>query len=55
MDFNIDYLIGIGIVILSGIFLYKKIKKNLQKGKCASCPVYEECEKEKKADITSVR
>ncbi len=55
MDFSIDYIIGIIIVILSGFFLYRKIRKNLQKGKCASCPVYEECEKEKKADITSVR
>ncbi len=55
MDFNIDYIIGFLIVLGALIFLYKKIKKSIQKGKCASCPVYGECEKEHKVDITSIK
>ncbi|WP_456401840.1 hypothetical protein [Persephonella sp.] len=42
------------IVILSLIigsasyYIYRKFRKDIQKGKCASCPVYGECESEKK-------
>ena len=55
MENTADYILGFGIVFLAVLFLYKKIRNSLQKGKCASCPVYGECEKEKKVDITSFK
>ncbi|WP_457642185.1 hypothetical protein [Persephonella sp.] len=44
----VDILIVSVVVIGAVLFLYKKFKKDIQRGKCASCPVYGECESEKK-------
>jgi hypothetical protein len=55
MEFQADYIIGFLVVFLAFLFLFKKIKKSIQKGKCASCPVYEECEKGHKVDITDIK
>ncbi len=55
MEFQPDYIIGFFIVFMAFLFLFKKIKKSIQKGKCASCPVYEECEKGHKVDITDIK
>jgi hypothetical protein len=42
-------IVIISLIVGGSIFyLYKKFKKDIQKGKCASCPVYDECESEKK-------
>ncbi len=55
MEFHVDYVIVLLIVLLSAFFLYKKIRKSVQKGKCASCPVYDECEKGHKVNIEDLK
>ncbi len=55
MEFRIDYVIGLLIVLAAFYFLYRKIRKAIQRGRCASCPVYDECEKMKKVDINQLK
>ncbi len=55
MGFHIDYVIGLLIVFSAVYFLYRKIRKTIQRGRCASCPVYDECEKMKKVDLKELK
>jgi len=40
-------LIGIA-VLTSFLYLVKKLKKEIKKGQCASCPLYDKCESKDK-------
>jgi len=41
--------IFIGIVILISVFyLYRKFKRDIKKGQCVSCPLYEKCDSKDK-------
>jgi uncharacterized membrane protein YfcA len=46
-----SYIFGIVLFLIASYFLYKKFKKDIQKGKCAVCNLSEGCESIKKIEI----
>jgi hypothetical protein len=46
-----SYIFGIVLFSIASYFLYKKFKKDIQKGKCAACNLSEGCESIKKTEI----
>jgi hypothetical protein len=50
MDF-FSYIFAGVLFFIASHFLYKKFKKDIQKGKCAACNLSEDCESIKKIEI----
>ena len=46
-----SYIFGIMLFLIAFYFLYKKIKTDIQKGKCAACNLSKGCESVKKIEI----
>jgi hypothetical protein len=46
-----SYIFGIVLFLMASYSLYKKLKKDIQKGKCAACNLSEGCESVKKIEI----
>ncbi len=43
-----EYIV-IGVVVLFAfLYLVKRFKREIKKGQCASCPLYDECESKDK-------
>lgn len=41
--YYLDYIFGISVFLISVFILYKKLKKETQKGKCALCSTSNNC------------
>ncbi|SNZ10199.1 hypothetical protein SAMN06265182_1783 [Persephonella hydrogeniphila] len=52
MSEYIEYIVVILIVGVAFYFLFKKIRYEIKKGQCASCPLYKECESKDKVKLT---
>jgi hypothetical protein len=46
-----SYIFAVVLFSIASYFLYKKFKKDIQKGKCAACNLSEDCENVKKIEI----
>ena len=46
-----SYLFGMVLFLIASYFLYKKFKKDIQKGKCAACNLSDGCKSIKKIEI----
>lgn len=46
-----SYIFGVMLFLIAFYFLYKKIKTDIQKGKCAACNLSKGCESVKKIEI----
>lgn len=46
-----SYLFGFVLFLIASYFLYRKIRRDIQKGKCAQCSLYNGCNNIKKIDI----
>ncbi|NPA16580.1 FeoB-associated Cys-rich membrane protein [Persephonella sp.] len=38
-----EYLIVGTALVIAVYYLYRKFRKEIKKGQCASCPLYDEC------------
>ncbi len=41
--YHFDYIFGITVFLISAFLLYKKLKKEIQKGKCSHCSISDNC------------